>query len=77
MTKRRFTPAHPAELRERVVRLFRENGADHASDSATCKAIAPKLGCSPDSLRVWCQQAGRDAGQRAGPTRAEKDRVHR
>ena len=25
MTKQRFTPAYPAELRERGVRLFREN----------------------------------------------------
>ena len=74
MTKRRFTPAYPAELRERGVRLFGENRADYASDTAAYRAIAPKLGCSPDSLRVWCQQAERDAGQRAGLTSAEKDR---
>nr|WP_087205762.1 IS3 family transposase [Yoonia vestfoldensis] len=75
MTKNRHTPAYPAELRERGVRLFRENRADYASDTAAYKAIAPKLGCSPDSLRVWCQQAERDAGQRAGLTIAEKDRI--
>ncbi|MEW9920476.1 transposase [Marimonas sp. MJW-29] len=75
MTKRRFTPAYPAELRERGVRLFRENRADYTSDTAAYRAIAPKLGCSPDSLRAWCQQAERDAGQRAGLTSAEKDRV--
>ena len=75
MTKQRFTPAYPAELRERGVRLFRENRAEYASDTAAYKAIAPKLGCSPDSLRVWCQQAERDAGQRAGLTSAEKDRI--
>lgn len=75
MTKRRFTPAYPAELRERGVRLFRENRADYSSDTAAYRAIAPKLGCSPDSLRAWCQQAERDAGQRAGLTSAEKDRI--
>ena len=75
MTKQRFTPAYPAELRERGVRLFRENRAGYASDTAAYKAIAPKLGCSPDSLRVWCQQAERDSGQRAGLTSAEKDRI--
>ena len=75
MTKQRFTPAYPAELRKRGVRLFRENRADYASDTAAYKAIAPKLGCSPDSLRVWCQQAERDAGQRAGLTSAQKDRI--
>lgn len=47
MMKQRFTPAYPAELRERGVRLFRENRADYASDTAVCKAIAPKLGRSP------------------------------
>ncbi len=41
----------------------------------TDSCIAPKLGCSPDSLRVWCQQAERDAGQRGGLTGAEKDRI--
>lgn len=67
ITKRRFTPAYPAELRERGVRLFRENRADYTSDTAAHRAIAPKLGCSPDSLRAWCQQAGL--------TSAEKDRI--
>ncbi len=75
MTKQSFTPAYPAELRERGVRLFRENRGDYASDTAAYRAIAPKLGCSPDSLRVWCQQAERDAGQRGGLTSAEKDRI--
>jgi len=75
MTKRQHTPAYPAELRERGVRLFRENRVNYSSDSAAYKAIAPKLGCSPDSLRVWCQQAERDEGQRAGLTSQEKDRI--
>ncbi len=75
MTKQSYTPAYPAELRERGVRLFRENRGDYTSDTAAYKAIAPKLGCSPDSLRVWCQQAERDTGQRTGLTSAEKDRI--
>ena len=75
IAKQRFTPAYPAELRERGVRMFRENRADYSSDTAAYKAIAPKLGCSPDSLLVWCQQAERDTGQRAGLTSAEKDRI--
>ena len=74
--KQRFTPDYPAELRERGVRLFRENRTDYASDSAARKAIAPKLGCSPpDSLRVWCQQTERDRGERGGLTSAEKERI--
>lgn len=75
MTTQRFTPAYPAELRERGVRLFRDHRGEYVSDNAACRAIAPKLGCSPDRLRVWCQQAERDAGQRGGLTSAEKDRI--
>ena len=69
MTKKKHTPAYPAELRERGVRLFRENRSEYTSDNAAYRAIAPKLGCSPDSLRVWCQQAERDRGRNA-PARA-------
>ena len=75
MTQKKHTPAYPAELRARGVRLFRENRSEYTSDSAAHRAIAPRLGCSPDSLRVWCQQAERDAGERAGLTTAEKDRI--
>jgi transposase-like protein len=75
MSQKRYTPAYPAELRDRGVRLFRDHRGEYASDNAAYRAIAPKLGCSPDSLRVWCQQAERDAGQRAGLTSAEKDRI--
>ena len=75
MRKKPHTPAYPAELREGGVRLFRENRSQYPSDNAAYHAIAPKLGCSPDSLRVWCQQAERDAGERAGMTTSEKDRI--
>ena len=75
MSKRPYTPTYPAELRERGVRLFREHRADYASDIAAYRAIAPKLGCSPDRLRGWCQCAERDAGKRPSLTSAERDRI--
>ncbi|SIO44115.1 hypothetical protein SAMN05444722_2169 [Rhodovulum sp. ES.010] len=74
MSKRPYTPSYPAELCERGVRLFKEHRAEYASDNAAYRAIAPKLGCSPDSLRVWCQRAERDTGERPGLTSAERDR---
>ena len=40
-------------------------------------AIAGKLGCSPDSLRVWVRQGQRDGGERPGQTSAEKARISR
>ena len=64
MSKRTYTPTYPAELRERGARLFREHRAEYGSDNAECRAIAPKLGCSPDSLRTWCRRAEIDAQRR-------------
>lgn len=75
MSQKRYTPAYPVKLRERGVRLFRDHRGEYASDNAAYRAIAPKLGCSPDSLRAWCQQAERNTGQRDGLTSAEKDRI--
>jgi transposase-like protein len=70
MTQRKHPPSYTAEFRARGVRLFKDNRADYASDNAAYRAIAPKLGCSPDSLRAWRQQADRDAGERSGLTPA-------
>ena len=75
MTEKKYTPSYTAEFRERGVRLYREHRAEYRSDNAAYHAIAPKLGCSPDSLRAWCQQSARDAGERAGLTSDEKARL--
>jgi len=75
MSEKEHTPTYTAEFRERGVRLYREQRSEYSSDNAAFKAIAPKLGCSPDSLRVWCRQAERDAGERAGLNSDEKARL--
>jgi len=63
------------EFRERAVRLFLEHRPEYASEVAALRALAEKLGCSPDSLRVWARQAQRDVGQSPGATSAEKARI--
>ncbi len=75
MTQRKHTPSYTAEFRERGIRLFRENRSNYSSDNAAYKAIASKLGCSPDSLRSWCQQSERNAGMRDGLNSEEKARL--
>ena len=75
MTQRKPTPTYTAEFRERGIRLFKENRANYSSDNAAYRAIASKLGCSPDSLRAWCQQSERDAGKRSGLSSDEKERL--
>ena len=75
MTKKNPHPKYTPEFRDRGVGLYRERRADYASDNAAYKAIASKLGCSPDTLRAWCVQAARDAGERDGMTSEEKARL--
>ena len=72
MTQRKHTPTYTAEFRACGIRLFKENRANYASNNSAYKAIASKLGCSGDSLRAWCQQVERDAGERNGFTSDEK-----
>ena len=72
MTEKKAAPKYTSELRARGVRLFREQRPDYASDNAAYHAIAPRLGCAPDTLRVGCVQAARDAGERDGMTSEQK-----
>ena len=76
MDQKKPTPKYTAEFRERGVRLFREQRPDYTSDNAAYRAIASKLGCSHDTLRAWCIQASRDAGERVGVTSDEKARIN-
>jgi transposase len=63
------------EVRERFVRLVQEHTGEHGSQWAAIEAIAPKVGCTTETLRRWVRQAERDAGQRAGLTSDERARL--
>jgi len=65
---------YPSELRERAVRLVFENEGQHESQWAAIASIAPKVGCTTETLRRWVRQAERDQGRRAGVTSTERDR---
>ncbi len=69
--QQRFSP----EVRERAIRLVREQTPQHTSQWAAISAIAPKLGCTKETLRRWVREAEREAGQRPGPTRSETERL--
>ena len=73
--KKNTTSPYPAEFRERAVQMVIDHLDSYASLTAAVRDIAGKLGCSPDSLRVWYKQARRDAGKEAGPTSAERARI--
>jgi transposase len=44
---------YPRELRERAVRMVREDEGEYASRWATLTSIAEKIGCNPEVLRTW------------------------
>ena len=73
-TKKPVKP-YPTELRERAVRMVKEHAGDRASEWATMRSIAEKVGCSPETLRLWVRQAERDRGERAGLSADERARL--
>lgn len=59
MTKNtRFSP----EVRQRAVRMVIESQNDYDSQWAAISSIAPKIGCTLETLRTWLRQYERDAG---------------
>jgi transposase len=73
--KKKTSKPYSPEFRERAVRLLLEHSDEYQSEAAALTAIAGKLGCSPDSLRVWARQAQRDGGERPGQTTADRARI--
>ncbi len=69
--RNRFSP----EVKERAVRMVFEHQGEHSSQWATIRSIAEKIGCSPETLRKWSQQAERDQGLRPGRTTEEQSRI--
>ncbi|HDX4306357.1 TPA: IS3 family transposase [Escherichia coli] len=73
MTKNtRFSP----EVRQRAVRMVLESQGEYDSQWAAICSIAPKIGCTPETLRVWGRQHERDTGGGdGGLTTAERQRL--
>ncbi|WP_428842999.1 IS3 family transposase [Shigella flexneri] len=73
MTKNtRFSP----EVRQRAARMVLESQGEYDSQWAAICSIAPKIGCTPETLRVWVRQHERDTGSGdGGLTTTERQRL--
>ncbi|HBN4333860.1 TPA: IS3 family transposase, partial [Escherichia coli] len=68
----RFSP----EVRQRAIRMVLESQGEYDSQWAAICSIAPKIGCTPETLRVWVRQHERDTGGGdGGLTTAERQRL--
>ncbi len=72
MNKRiRYSP----EVRERAVRMVLEHQGEYESQWSAMCSIAPKVGCTAETLRKWVRRAERDQGVRAGLTSDDRARL--
>ncbi|SFX09687.1 transposase, partial [Burkholderia vietnamiensis] len=67
----KFSP----EVRERAVRLVREQRSEHPSMWAAVESIAPMIGCTPQTLLDWVKREEIDRGERDGVSTAERERI--
>lgn len=68
---RKFSP----EVRERAVRLVREQRSEHPSMWAVVESIAPMIGCTPQTLLDWIKRDEVDRGERDGVSTDERERI--
>ena len=69
------TKKYPQEVRERAVRMVFDHGEQYASQWEAMRSIAGKIGCSPETLRLWVRRAEVDSGRRGGLTTEERARM--
>jgi transposase len=67
----KFSP----EVRERAVRLVREQRGEHPSLWAAVESIAPKIGSTSQTLLDWVKRDEVDSGERDGVSTSERERL--
>ena len=63
------------EIRERAVRMVFEHEHEYDSQWAAIRSIAPKIGCTAETLRSWVRKTEIDTGRRDGVTSDERARI--
>jgi transposase len=65
----------PEEVQERAVRLVLDQQGSYPSQWAAIGAIAAKIGCKAETLRLWVRRTERDTRKRPGLTTSERERL--
>ena len=66
---------YPPEVRERAVRLAREQFSEYDSEWGAISSVAAKFGCSAETLRKWIRDAEAEAGKRAAGGKDQSERI--
>jgi transposase len=65
-----------AEVRERAVRMVQEHRGEYPSQWAAIESIAPKIGCTSQTLLGWVKREEVDSGgEREGVSTSERERL--
>ena len=65
----------PPEVRQRAIRMVLENQNTYNSQWAAICSIAPKIGCTPETLRIWIRQQEPVDDEQNALTASERKRL--
>ncbi|EIX1854755.1 IS3 family transposase [Cronobacter sakazakii] len=65
----------PPEVRQRAIRMVLENQNTYNSQWAAICSIAPKIGCTPETLRIWIRQQEPVDDEQNALTASERQRL--
>ncbi len=69
------TTRYSPEVRERAVRLVWEHQEEYSSQHAAIQSIAPKIGCTGETLRLWVRRAERERDDASALSDNERARL--
>lgn len=65
----------PPEVRQRAIRMVLESQNTYNSQWAAICSIAPKIGCTPETLRIWIRQQEPVDDEQNALTASERQRL--
>jgi transposase len=66
---------YSTQVRARAVRMLSEQLHEYSSQWAAIASIAPKIGCTAETLRRWIGESESDSGKRAVLNSTEREKL--